>query len=99
MSTTEYCKRIAKENNMEVDLSPTFNLSWADQMDINPTTTFSSIEEVSLPSFKFSTQPREAHMEISYTLHMYSLLLYEAPDHINLTVIPYNTNQPTDLTL
>jgi len=34
-STEEYCNKISKENNMDVDPCPPNTSSWADQMDYN----------------------------------------------------------------
>jgi len=64
-----------------------------------PITVSGSIEEVSLLSFKFNTQPRSAHIDHMYMPPIHGTSQYKASNPINPTVIPYNKNHLAGPTL
>jgi len=72
-STIEYYKQMTKQNNMEVDMASISNASWANQIEANPHYTHSNIKEISLPTFKFSIQVRNPHIELLCMLALHGL--------------------------
>lgn len=92
-SAMSYCERVALENNAADNFSLTPGASWADQMDVFPPS--GNIEEVSIPSFQFHTQPKGLHAENTHTSHAPNTP-HEAHMPITPTAIPYEENQPAD---
>ena len=93
-STTEYCDRVEKENNMDIDSEK--NPPWADQVEATLTAPSGSIKEVSIPTFSFNTHSRIPHKDPSNMPPIHAPPQHEVSTPPGPTVIPYNEKYPVD---
>jgi len=102
-STTEYCDRIKRENNMDIDAMPEKNSPWADQVEAALNAPSSSIEEDSIPTFNFNTQSRKPHKDpLNMTpthVSQHKASQHKASIPLDPTIIPYDESLPLDPSL
>jgi len=84
---------------MEIDMVPISNALWANQINADLHNAYDNVEEVSLPTFQFSAQPRPSHVDPLCSTAPLNLVLHEAPNPSNPVVIPYGENLLADPSL